>query len=134
MKNTLNKTHTHIIGFSYQREEDGELCDFTGEIYACISGIAELEKEIEEMECPIHKVKEECWQKPNGHARRTPLITYKEVYNPFHTNLNIEHEVWKGTLFNSLEISGVDDSDWENVHYEYNEKIDKRTKEYRSAA
>jgi hypothetical protein len=30
MTNTINKTH--IIGFSYQREEDGELCDFTGEI------------------------------------------------------------------------------------------------------
>ena len=32
MTTTLNKTHTHIIGFSYQLEEDGELCDFTGEI------------------------------------------------------------------------------------------------------
>ena len=32
MTTTLNKTHTHIIGFSYDLEVDGELCDFSGEI------------------------------------------------------------------------------------------------------
>ena len=109
MKNTLNKTHTHIIGFSYQREEDGELCDFTGEISTAL---------------------DEDWIKTCDEEVNTnkPFSMYGSQYE------------WNATVERVLEhldddeLSYLHYADMENITWDYTNKIDKRTKEYRSAA
>jgi hypothetical protein len=51
MTSNIQKQHTHIIRFSYQQEEDGELCDFTGKISCCLDDewVKACDVEIEDM-------------------------------------------------------------------------------------
>ena len=106
MTNTLNKTHNYIIGFSYQREEDGELCDFISSVPSSILDwqISEIEKNI------------------------------KEVDNKGLRDCNIDEEEWAPYLHISIDDYGIDTSGWENITWEYTNKIDKRSEEYRSVA
>ena len=107
MTNILNITHNYIIGFSYQREEDGELCDFISSVPSSISDwqIREIEKNIKENEYV-------------GGLR----------------DFSIHEELWEPYLNISIDVCGIDTSGWENITWEYTSKIDKRTKEYRSVA
>ena len=107
MTNTINKTDTHIIGFSYQREEDGELSDFTGEIFTY------LEKD---------------WVKTCDEEVNTN--------KPF-SNYGSQWE-WDATIDRVIQHRNEDDyyfgiyEEMENITWEYTNKIDKRSEEYRS--
>ena len=104
MTTTMKKTDTHVIGFSYQREEDGELCDFTGEITTTLMDevVSSCEKEVEES--------------PTGMSHHEWDATTCRVLCE------------KGT-HNSYDVD-----DMENITWEYTRKIDGRTQEYRSVA
>jgi hypothetical protein len=88
------KFHTYEIGFSYNTEIDGELCDCTGEIITYLSNEGKKSCENDEREWEQHL-----------------FYLINEEGDP-----NIPYE----------EIS--------NLTWEYSRKIDRRTKEYRSAA
>ena len=104
---TTKGAHLYEIGFSYQREEDGEVCDFTGEITTTLMDevVSSCEKDLEES--------------PTGMSHHEwDATTYWVLCE-------------KGTR-NSYDVD-----DMENITWEYTSKIDKRTKEYkdyRSAA
>jgi hypothetical protein len=108
---TTKGAHLYEIGFSYQREEDGELCDFTGEITTTL----------------MDEVVKEC------------DAELEDTYDRYLIG-NTQHQ-WDATTYWVLCEKGTQNSydvdDMENIIWEYTSKIDKRTKqykEYRSAA
>jgi hypothetical protein len=107
MTTTLNKTYNYIIGFSYQREEDGEPCDFISSVPSRI-----LDWQVREVEKYI---------KENEYFRGT-------------RDFSIDEDLWEPYLNTSIAHYGIDTSGWENITWEYTSKIDKRTNEYRSVA
>ena len=110
--NIQNKFHTHVIGFSYQQEEDGELYDFTNEVFAYLD------------EDQVKNCDEE-------------LITSRR------RSVCGSHHEWDQTVMNVLSnLPTLSDDefrnniyeDWENITWDYTDKIDKRSSAYRRCA
>jgi hypothetical protein len=98
---TTKGAHLYEIGFSYQREVDGELCDFTGEITTTLMDevVSSCEKEVEES--------------PTGMSHHE-----WDSYTAF---VITEHG----------SSNGYNYDDMENITWENSRKIDGRTQEYR---
>jgi len=115
----------YVMGFSYRKYDDGELCHFTDEVLAYIDKdeMTYIENRIAHRKSPTHKVKTECSQRANGKARQKLLVTHTEVINHEHQNLNIEHEEWEMRLLHSIEESGLDTEEWEDITFDYVEVV-----------
>ena len=105
--NAMKEYHTHEVWFSYKADEDGEICDFEGSIYASLDDdmIKICDDEIKEMRFG-HSSSQFEW---DGYVSGLVDVT-KELKN--------------------LD-SYYDDREMEDITYGGHIKIDKRSREYK---
>jgi hypothetical protein len=94
MTSYIQKQHTHIIGFSYQQEEDGKLCDFTGKVYCCLDDewVKECNAELKKMKYG-NSLRENQWDSLTGRVLHIEMLIESHSYDVD----QMENITWKNT-------------------------------------
>ena len=111
MTSYIQKQHTHIIRFSYQQEEDGKLCEFTGEIYCCLDDewVKECDAELKEMKYRSTSNQNQ-WDSLTGRVLHIEMLIESHSYDVD----KMESITWE----NTEKIDECTDIEPENKEYE----------------